>query len=193
MNKAILLFGYPGSGKGTQGKILNGLPGFHHVAMGDIFRKLDRTNPLFDRTMAYIKAGNLVPDELVMELFANHVKGLALEGDEYLVIDGIPRNKSQVRMLNDLVKVIKIFKLSVYDEQLVIERMKKRGQIEGRSDDSSDDVIQHRLEVYRRETESCITAYPGTILTRIQANQPVFDVHWDIISSLGKMRSLKFR
>jgi adenylate kinase family enzyme len=53
-------------------------------------------------------------------------------------------------------------------------------------------VIQHRLEVYRNETESSINSYPGTILTRIQANQPVFDVHLDIIGALGKMRQIVF-
>ena len=53
-------------------------------------------------------------------------------------------------------------------------------------------MIQHRLSVYRGETESCITAYPGTMLTRIQANQPVFDVHLDIIGALGKMRQIQF-
>ena len=55
-----------------------------------------------------------------------------------------------------------------------------------------DAVIQHRLTIYRSETESCITAYPGPILTRIQANQPVFDVHLDIVNALGKMRQIVF-
>lgn len=193
MNRAILLFGYPGSGKGTQGKILNGLPGFHHVAMGDIFRRLDRTNPLWERVQTYLRAGDLVPDELVMELFAHHLTSLALSPDDYVVIDGVPRNRKQVDLLNKLVRVIKIFKLSVYDEQLVINRMKKRAQQENRPDDMDDAVIQHRLDVYRRETENVTTAYSGTMLTRIQANQPVFDVHWDIISALGKMRNIQFR
>jgi adenylate kinase len=96
-------------------------------------------------------------------------------------------------MLNRLVQVIKIFKLSIYDESIVIDRIRARAVAQNRPDDASDAVIQHRLEVYRRETESCITSYPGTILTRIQANQPVFDVHLDIISALGKMRQIHFR
>lgn len=193
MNRAILLFGYPGSGKGTQGKILAALPGFRHIAMGDIFRRLDRTNPLYERVHGYLRQGDLVPDELVMELFSQYMRSLNLDPDDFVVIDGIPRNHRQVELLNELVRVIKIFKLSVYDEQLVINRMKKRAALEGRPDDSNDEVIQHRLQVYRRETEACITAYSGTMLTRIQANQPVFDVHSDIISAIGKMRNVQFR
>ena len=75
---------------------------------------------------------------------------------------------------------------------MIIDRLRKRAQAQNRADDASDAVIQHRLEIYRLETESCITSYPGPILTRIQANQPVFDVHLDIISALGKMRQIQF-
>lgn len=192
MHRAILLFGYPGSGKGTQGKILNALPGFHHLAMGDIFRGLKADNPLYAEVWSYLKQGNLVPDQLVMDLFVQHVQSKQIPEGDLLVIDGIPRNKLQVDLLSRHATVIKIFKLSVYNEQLVIKRMKRRAQIENRPDDASDEVIAHRLEVYRNETESCIKLYPGTLLTRIQADQPVFDVHMDIINALGKMRDIRF-
>jgi adenylate kinase len=115
-----------------------------------------------------------------------------LPASDFVIVDGIPRNRKQVDLLNRLVEVIKIFKLSVYDETIVIDRMRRRAAAQNRPDDASDAVIQHRLTVYRRETESCITTYPGTILTRIQANQPVFDVHLDIIGALGKMRQIQF-
>ncbi len=193
MNRAILLFGYPGSGKGTQGRVLSALPGFHHIAIGDIFRALEKDNPLYDAVQTHLKKGDLVPDELVMELFTDFVKQLRAHPDDILILDGLPRNKNQVKLLNKQVKVIKVFKLSVYDEGLVVGRMKKRAQIEDRADDTSDDVIHHRLEIYRQETEACILAYPGLMLTRIQADQPVFDVHWDVISALGKMRDIHFR
>ena len=192
MNRAILLFGYPGSGKGTQGRILSALPGFHHAAMGDILRALTPADPLFGAIQAQLRQGNLVPDELAMELYGSHLESLALPPDDLVIVDGLPRNRRQVDMLNRLVQVIKIFKLSIYDESIVIDRIRARAVAQNRPDDASDAVIQHRLEVYRAETESCITSYPGTILTRIQANQPVFDVHLDIISALGKMRQIHF-
>ena len=192
MNRAILLFGYPGSGKGTQGRILSALPGFHHVAMGDILRGLTAAHPLHAAIQEQLRQGNLVPDDLVMELFGSHLKSLALPATDFVIVDGIPRNRRQVELLNRLVQVIKIFKLSIYDEAIVIDRLRRRAAAQNRPDDASDAVIQHRLVVYRGETESCITSYPGTILTRIQANQPVFDVHLDIISALGKMRQIQF-
>ncbi|HEX2658865.1 MAG TPA: nucleoside monophosphate kinase [Polyangia bacterium] len=193
MNRAILLFGYPGSGKGTQGQILAALPGFHHVAMGDILRGLTAAHPLYAAIREQVSQGNLVSDELVMELFGSHLESLKLSKDDYVIVDGVPRNRKQVDLLNRIVDVIKIFKLSIYDESIVTERMRRRAVKQNRPDDASDAVIQHRLSVYRKETESCITAYPGPLLTRIQANQPVFDVHLDIISALGKMRQIHFQ
>jgi adenylate kinase len=193
MQRGILLFGYPGSGKGTQGRILSVLPGFLHIAMGDILRAVTPGSPMHERVQSYLKAGNLVPDELVMDLFASYVQSLKPAPDDFLVIDGLPRNSRQVQLLNRMVNIIRIFKLSVYDENLVIDRMKKRARAQSRSDDLSDEVIQHRLGIYRAETESCIRAYPGTILTRIHANQPIFDVHFDIIHALAKMRDIHFK
>jgi adenylate kinase len=193
MNRGILLFGYPGSGKGTQGKILSMLPGFHHVAMGDILRALKPGHPLFEAVQGYVTKGNLVPDQLVMDLFAHDLNELRLPAEDFVIVDGLPRNRAQVDLLNRVVNIIKIFKLSVYDEQLVVNRMRRRAQAQNRADDASDAVIQHRLDVYKRETEACVTAYPGTILTRIQANQPIFDVHADIIAALGKMRNIQFK
>jgi adenylate kinase len=193
MQRGIILFGYPGSGKGTQGRILSVLPGFVHIAMGDILRAVTPGTPMHDRVQSYLRAGNLVPDELVMELFAGYVEKLNPAPDDFLVIDGLPRNARQVELLKKIVDVIRIFKLSVYDENLVIDRMRKRATAQGRADDASDAVIQHRLQVYRAETESCIRSFPGTILTRIHANQPIFDVHFDIIHALAKMRDIHFK
>jgi adenylate kinase len=194
MLRAILLFGYPGSGKGTQGKILAALPGFVHVAMGDILRGLTPANPYFGQVQTFLRAGNLVPDELCMDLFRNHIETVVRPSeDDFLLVDGVPRNARQVELLNKFVKVVRIFKLSVYNEQLVIDRLRKRALAQGRADDASEEVIQHRLNVYRQETESCIRTYPGTLLTRIHANQPIFDVHFDIIHALAKMRDIHFK
>lgn len=193
MKRAIVLFGYPGSGKGTQGTILSALPGFDHVAMGDILRGLTASNPLYEAVQSHVRQGNLVPDDLVMNLFFSHVKPLATGANDLLVIDGIPRNRRQVDILREMVDVIKIFKLSVYDENIVIDRIRRRARAQNRTDDASDEVIRHRMGVYRQETESCITAFPGTILTRIQANQSVFDVHLDIMGALAKMRNIHFQ
>jgi len=193
MQRGILLFGYPGSGKGTQGKILSALPGFHHVAMGDILRSVTPSHPSHERMQSFLRRGDLVPDDLVMDLFFRYIDDLKPSPEDFLVIDGVPRSARQTELLNQRISVTKIFKLSVYDERIVIERLRGRARAQNRPDDASDDVIQHRLNVYRQETESCIRSYPGTILTRIQANQPIFDVHLDIMHALGKMRNIQFR
>ncbi len=193
MQRGILLFGYPGSGKGTQGRMLSALPGFRHVAMGEILRSLAPNDPQTERVNGYIRRGDLVPDDLVMELFFGYIDRLKPEPDDFLVIDGVPRSARQTEQLNRRVQVIKIFKLSVYDERLVMERLRRRAREQGRPDDATDEIIRHRLRVYREETESCIRSYPGTVLTRIYADQPMFDVHLDITQSLGKMRHIQFR
>lgn len=193
MQRGILLFGYPGCGKGTQGKLLAALPGFRHVATGDIFRSLSPSHSLFEPVQRHVRAGNLVPDDLVMDLFFHHVGGLGLAADELLIIDGVPRNLRQVELLNARVEVTRIFMLTVDDEQVVIERMRKRAREQNREDDASELVIRHRLEVYRDETESCMQAYPRRTLTRIQGDQAIFDVHLDIVHALSKMRNVQFR
>ena len=142
---------------------------------------------------SYLRAGNLVPDDLVIDLVRPPRRGAETRArrlPDHRWRSRAPRR--QVELLNRLVDVVRIFKLSVYDENLVIDRMRKRARNQGRSDDLSDEVIQHRLGIYRGDTESCIRMYPGTILTRIHANQPIFDVHFDIIHALAKMRDIHF-
>lgn len=193
MHRGILLFGYPGSGKGTQGKLLGVLPGFHHIAMGDLFRALKPGHPLYEKVNGFISVGNLVPDELTMDLFMHHVDELKIPADNVIIVDGVPRNARQAQLLKQRMEIIKVFKLSVYDEALVIERLRLRAAIEGRSDDADTKIIEHRLDIYRQETEASTKVFPGTILTRIQADQPVFFVHYDMMTALGKMQNIKFR
>src|SRR2546421_1481000 len=138
MQRGILLFGYPGSGKGTQGRILSALPGFHHVAMGDILRALSPANPLFESVQTYVRKGDLVPDELVMDLFFGHIAALNPAAEDFLVVDGVPRNARQVELLTHKLQVIRIFKLSVYDERILMERLRKRARDQNRPDDASD-------------------------------------------------------
>jgi adenylate kinase len=193
MQQGILLFGCPGSGKGTQGKLLAALPGFHHVATGDLLRALRPESPLYDRTMAYLAKGDLVPDELVMGLLLEHAQTVVRTENDVLVIDGLPRNVRQVELLKNKIAVLRILELYIRDDQLVIDRMCKRALREGRADDATPQVVQHRIEVYRRETAACLEAYPGALLTRIDAHQSVFHVHRDIMGALGDTLNIRFQ
>src|SRR5512137_1721223 len=97
---AFLILGAPGSGKGTQGKVLGAIPRFFHCACGDVFRSLDTRTPLGQRFVEYSSKGELVPDELTVELWKAQIDRVADAGNykpdlDILVLDGIPRNVHQ--------------------------------------------------------------------------------------------------
>src|SRR5271170_3709576 len=106
MNKyrSILLLGAPGSGKGTQGKILGSIPGFFHSASGDIFRSLDLQSEIGRVFWEYAGKGKLVPDEITVRVWKQYIQGMELINQfhpesEIIVLDGIPRNVSQAKLL----------------------------------------------------------------------------------------------
>ncbi|MDY7107425.1 MAG: nucleoside monophosphate kinase, partial [Planctomycetota bacterium] len=94
--KCVLLFGAPGTGKGTQGKMLGENDGFIHLATGDIFRSLDKESELGQKFLYYSSRGELVPDDLTIRLWQDHVRGLIDAGTydptrDILLLDGMPR------------------------------------------------------------------------------------------------------
>src|SRR5580658_480597 len=101
--RTILLFGPPGSGKGTQGKILGAMPMFFHCACGDVFRSLDPRSEMGMEFAKYSKTGSLVPDELTVKLWRTAIEQKVESGkykpaDQYLLLDGIPRTLEQARL-----------------------------------------------------------------------------------------------
>ena len=91
--KTILLFGAPGSGKGTQGKILGAIPGFFHSSTGDIFRSLDLQSPTGRTVWEYVSKGKLVPDQLTINIWKQYLQGMELINQfhpetEIIVLDG---------------------------------------------------------------------------------------------------------
>ena len=102
--RCVLLFGAPGVGKGTQGKLLGRIPGFVHMASGDIFRSLDKSSELGRKFLQYSTQGLLVPDDVTIEVWKDHVGRQVAEGTyrpdrDLLVLDGIPRSVEQCRSL----------------------------------------------------------------------------------------------
>src|SRR5438094_4695967 len=105
-----LIFGAPGSGKGTQGKILGSIPRFFHCACGDVFRSIDTRTPLGQAFLEYSSRGELVPNEVTVKLWqvrihdavATHTFKPDLDA---LVLDGIPRNVEQAEIMNDVIDV----------------------------------------------------------------------------------------
>src|SRR3954467_15622567 len=114
--KTILLFGAPGSGKGTQGKIIGNIPGFHHSSTGDIFRSLDLQSDVGRKFWEYAGRGELVPDDFTISLWKQYIKGLEFINQfhpetEILVLDGMPRNMTQKKLLDNELDVVGIIYL----------------------------------------------------------------------------------
>ena len=172
--KSILLFGAPGAGKGTQGKILGKIPGFFHLACGDVFRSLDMTSDLGKQFLNFSSRGELVPDELTIQMWrqnmhAQTVLSLYKPKQDLLVLDGIPRNVGQARELENSLDVFKVIHLRCNDENAMMQRMRKRALKESRMDDADDKVIRHRFEVYHEETLPVLEFYPKSIVSDIDA------------------------
>jgi adenylate kinase len=111
--KTVLLFGPPGSGKGTQGKLLGVLPGFVHLACGEVFRSLDLSSDVGKVFLKHSSRGELVPDDVTARLWRDHLSKLVRMGSfkpetDTLVLDGIPRNVHQAKMLDDDIEVLKL-------------------------------------------------------------------------------------
>ncbi len=162
---ALLLFGVPGAGKGTQGKALGQLPGFFHLSSGDIFRSLDPDSEEGREVRQYADRGELVPDELTIRIWKKWLDG-QIEAKRFrperdiLLLDGIPRNVRQCEILQEYVEVLKVLHLAASDDEPMIQRIKNRALLEGRSDDADEQVIRRRFEVYRRESAPVLGFYP---------------------------------
>ncbi len=172
--KCVLLFGAPGTGKGTQGKLLGEKDGFVHLATGDIFRALDKESELGKKFLHYSSRGELVPDDLTVELWQDFVKGLVL-GDKYvpdkdlLLLDGMPRSLKQAEMLDGLIEPLAIVHLTVGNLDEMVQRMKLRAEKEGRHDDADENVIRNRFDVYHNETAPVLGHYDKGLVTDVNA------------------------
>jgi adenylate kinase len=172
--RSILLFGPPGVGKGTQGEILSRIPGFFHSSTGDIFRSLDMNSEMGRLFYHYSSRGELVPDDVTIRIwsqnvYANTTIGKYNPSRDILVLDGLPRNTTQARLLYKYISVLKIINLVCRDREALFERMKKRALIQNRVDDAKDEVIRRRFEVYEAETRPVLEFYDPDLITEIDA------------------------
>jgi adenylate kinase len=195
--KTILLFGAPGSGKGTQGKMLGTLPGFRHLACGDVFRSIDLNSEVGKVFLQYSSKGELVPDDFTVRLWREHIDKLIHTGafkpdGTVLVLDGIPRNIHQAKMLDQYIEVVKLICLrAVHNRTEMIRRLKSRALKENRLDDANEKTIQHRLEVYDSESRPVLAHYPKVLRVDVDALQSPIEVAHDILSAvLGRFQEM---
>jgi adenylate kinase len=190
--KSILLFGAPGSGKGTQGKILSSIPGFFHVSTGDIFRSINLQSEIGRVFLEYSSRGELVPDEPTINLWRDFIhnceKANQFHPDhDTLVLDGIPRNPHQAEMLRDTLEVVSIFYLRCRKVENLVKRLQRRALKENRLDDANIDVIKNRLETYERETKPVLEFYGKDLVQEIDADQKPHKVLFDILTPVVKV------
>ncbi len=159
----FILFGPPGSGKGTQSVRVAEKYNFAHISTGDIFRKNIREKTTLGlRVQNIIEKGDLVPDELLIEILENAMD--QQKGVKGFVFDGFPRTLQQANDLDRMLKnrnekVSLVLALDVNDEE-IIGRLLKRAQIEGRKDDTKE-VIENRIDIYNKQTQPLIDFYKG--------------------------------
>jgi len=192
--RTILLFGMPGSGKGTQGMVLGQLPDLVHISCGDVFRKLPKYGTLGKEIVDYTSEGQLVPDDLTVRIWERHIKVMELQ--EYLIpeihtliLDGLPRNRAQAERLDHMLDVVQIYHLKISDNAKAMERLKSRALRENRLDDINDEVIRRRLQSYHDETYETLKFYDPSIIYEINAGQSPIDVLRDIIDRLSVIQS----
>lgn len=194
MYRAFLLFGAPGAGKGTQGKILGSIPGYHHFACGDAFRNLTIESQLGQVFIEYSSRGKLVPDEPTIELWrremeASVTSGRFNPGNDALVLDGLPRNPRQAEMLKGILDVKAVFYLTCSDMDKMVDRLQRRALRENRLDDANLSIIRSRLETYENETKPVIDYYGAGLVHQINSAQPPTKVLMDILEITHELSS----
>jgi len=181
----LLIFGPPGSGKGTYASRLQAKLGAQVIATGDIMREIMKENtPLGSEVKGFVEKGQLVPDDVVIQVLKQRLARIS--GKEGFVLDGFPRTIEQAKALEKIVKIDGVIQLTV-PEWIIIERLSSRricrkcgevynvrylkpkvdgvcdkcgGQLYQRSDDTAE-VIRDRIGVYERQTEPILEYYKG--------------------------------
>jgi adenylate kinase len=173
----IILFGAPGSGKGTWGKILGMIPGFYHLSTGEMFRMLDTESELGIKVMERMRKGELVEDNIVFDLWQRHMSNAMLTGafrpqKDTLVLDGFPRTPRQAEMLKPTARVKSIILLDCADREVLIARLGKRAVLQLRADDASEQTIRHRFTIYEREIQNILSQFPQDLVEKIDVSLP---------------------
>ena len=167
---AVLLFGMPGVGKGTQGSLL------HAMQDGKLIAGL-------------IDRGELVPDEVAVDVWKHWLDGQISEGkyapvNDVLILDGIPRRVRQCEILEQHIEVLSVVHLEAPSDEPIIERLRERAQAEGRADDADERIIRRRFEIYRDKTSPVLDYYPPEIVHSVNPLGTQMEIKKRILESI---------
>lgn len=178
----IILFGPPGSGKGTQAESLIEKYQILHISTGDLFRyEMGNNTPLGLKAKEYMAKGELVPDEVTIGMLKNKVN--SNPDARGIIFDGFPRTIAQAEALDSFLKekethVSVLVALDVPDEELVA-RLLNRGKSSGRADDNDEQIIRNRIQVYKSETAPVFDYYAASgkavLINGVGSIQEIFD------------------
>ncbi|MFT4565980.1 MAG: adenylate kinase [Saprospiraceae bacterium] len=187
----LILFGPPGSGKGTQAKILEEKYGLLQVSTGDLFRyELGNNTPLGQEARTYMDKGRLVPDAVTVAMLKNK---LEMHPDvRGYILDGFPRTIAQSKALDTLLQdrgetVSQLIAL-VVEEDEIVNRLLERGKTSGRADDANEEVIRNRIAVYKKETSPVYNYYEKqTLSIEISGLGDIDDIYKRLSTLIDKL------
>jgi adenylate kinase len=192
----VLLLGPQGSGKGTQAKRVSSTYGIPHIATGDMIREMKELPTELGRELKEVyDRGDLVSDDLMIRLIRDRLsRGDTLPG---FVLDGFPRTMPQAQALDEVLRGLDrsldvVLEFQIPDRQQLLERMLKRAEEEGRSDDTPE-AIERRLELYDRETAPLVEYYRSAHgnVCGIHADRTVDEVFHEIEQTLDQVQRLR--
>jgi adenylate kinase len=183
MRTFVVLMGAPGAGKGTQAKKLEASLGLPQVATGDLFRaNLKNDTELGRLARTYMDKGELVPDEVTVAMVRDRLSQEDCE--KGAILDGFPRTLAQAEALDNLLSEfsagIAIVPYIHVDQEVLVERLIKRSEIEGRADDN-EETIRIRMDVYHSETKPLLNYYDEKgLLAKVNGEQSIDKVEADL-------------
>ena len=184
--EVLIFLGPPGSGKGTQAKILTDKLNLNHLSVGDLLRENILNNTELGKlASSYVKSGELVPDELIIDLMDSYITNIKNKTDiSGIILDGFPRTINQAIALENKIKQLNVSIKAVINLDIPDQKILNRLAARGREDDKPE-LIKNRLNVYRKQTEPLLEFYKKrSLLDPINGDQAEVDVSNAIINIL---------
>ena len=184
----LLLIGAPGAGKGTQAVKLAEHFGATHISSGDLLRQHVTDHTSFGaKVKAYVSAGDLVPDQLVLDMLRKPIVEASARGG--YVLDGFPRTVHQAEIAYETARELGVAVQVAAYLDVAREELVRRLLARGRGTDDTQDVIEHRLEVYEAKTRPMIEYYGDRdILVRVDGSQPPDEVTAALVEQIEHRR-----
>ena len=184
--EVLIFLGPPGSGKGTQAQILTDNLNLNHLSVGDLLRENILNNTELGKLASnYVKSGELVPDELKIDLMDSYITNIKNKTDNSgIILDGFPRTINQAIALENKIKQLNVSIKAVINLDIPDQKILNRLAARGREDDKPE-LIKNRLKVYRNQTEPLLEFYSErSLLETINGDQSETDVSSAIINVL---------